>query len=131
MNREVLERLNKKITTKYTKLDFNVGDTITVSLTNKTKDKQYTQRFTGEVISITGSGMLKNFLVRRVVKSYAVELTIPNSLPEIEKIEIVTRRKMRRAKLYYLRKLRFKVLRTSLQKKQLKNIHRSKKTVSK
>lgn len=88
------------------KIEFGVGDTIKVSQTVKEGEKTRTQAFQGIVIAIRGDGQGKNFIVRKIaVGSVGVEKIYPINTPTITGIEIVKKGKVRRAKLYYLRKL--------------------------
>ena len=64
--------------------------------------------FQGVVIARSGSGVTETFTVRKVSYGVGVERTFPVHTPIIEKIELVTRGDVRRAKLYYLRELRGK-----------------------
>jgi large subunit ribosomal protein L19 len=80
-----------------------VGDTVSVHLKIKEGDKERTQVYTGLVIGIRGGGLGETFTVRRIVAGEGVERILPLHSPLIEKIEIVSRGKVRRAKLRYLR----------------------------
>jgi len=87
--------------------DFNVGDTIRVHLKVVEGGKERIQIFQGVVISKRGSGLGKTFTVRKIASNgIGVERIFPYACPSIEKIEIVRRGKVRRAKLYYLRGLK-------------------------
>lgn len=91
--------------------DFRAGDTVKVYIKVKEADKERIQSFQGVVIAIRGKGNGKTFTVRKVSFGIGVERIFPYSSPSIEKIEIVKRSKVRRAKLYYLRKLKGKAAR--------------------
>lgn len=80
-----------------------VGDTVSVHLKIKEGDKERTQIFTGLVIGIRGGGLGETFTVRRIVSGEGVERILPMHSPLIEKIEVVSKGKVRRAKLRYLR----------------------------
>jgi len=83
---------------------FNVGDTIRVHYKIIEGDKSRVQPYEGIVISKRGIGMSKTFMVRRIgADNIGVERIFPLFSPNIEKIEIVSEGKVRRAKLYYLR----------------------------
>jgi large subunit ribosomal protein L19 len=86
--------------------DFNVGDTVRISQRIKEGNKERTQKFEGIVIKKRGAGLNKTFTVRKTgANGIGVEKVYPLHLPAIEKLEIVKRGKVRRAKLYYIRKI--------------------------
>jgi large subunit ribosomal protein L19 len=85
--------------------DIRPGDTIKVHQKIKEKDKQRIQVFEGLVLARKhGKGISATITVRKLVSGIGVERVFPLHSPNIEKIEIVKRGKVRRAKLYYLRK---------------------------
>lgn len=88
--------------------DFRPGDTLDVHVKVIEGNKTRTQLFRGVVIRRQGSGVRETFTVRKISFGIGVERTFPVHTPNIEKIEVVTRGKVRRAKLYYLRDLRGK-----------------------
>lgn len=83
--------------------DFGVADKIRVYIKIKEGDKERTQRFEGIVIKESGSGIGRTFTVRRVSYGVGIERIFPLHSPNIQKIRVVKRGKVRRAKLYYLR----------------------------
>jgi len=83
---------------------FNPGDTVKVFFKILEGDKERVQPFEGIVISISGGHNRKNFTVRKVSYGIGVERKFPLHSPRIEKIEITREGRVRRAKLYYLRK---------------------------
>jgi len=84
--------------------DIRPGDTIQVHQKIKEKDKERIQTFEGLVIARKhGKGINSTITVRKVISGIGVERIFPIHSPTIEKIEIVKRGKVRRAKLYYLR----------------------------
>ncbi|MDR2612190.1 MAG: 50S ribosomal protein L19 [Deltaproteobacteria bacterium] len=87
---------------------FRPGDTVAVHVRIQEGDKERVQVFKGVVIRIHRAAMGSTFTVRKVSYSVGVERIFPFSSPSIDKIEIVTPGRVRRAKLYYLRKLRGK-----------------------
>ncbi|ADK29115.1 50S ribosomal protein L19 [Corynebacterium pseudotuberculosis] len=87
---------------------FRPGDTLDVHVKVIEGNKTRTQLFKGVVIRRQGSGVRETFTVRKVSFGIGVERTFPVHTPNIEKIEVVTRGAVRRAKLYYLRDLRGK-----------------------
>ncbi|ANQ53015.1 MULTISPECIES: 50S ribosomal protein L19 [unclassified Thermosipho (in: thermotogales)] len=90
--------------------EFRPGDTVKVYVKFKEGNKERTQAFEGIVISLRGSGIGKTFTVRRIgANGVGVERIFPLYAPIIQKIEVVRRGKVRRAKLYYLRNIRGKV----------------------
>jgi len=91
--------------------DFKPGDTIRVHAKIKEGEKERVQIFQGVVIRKRKGNTGATFTVRKVSYGIGVERIFPLHSPSIEKIEIITRGKVRRAKLYYLRKLRGKAAR--------------------
>ena len=88
--------------------DFRAGDTLKVNVKVVEGNRSRVQVFQGVVIRVQGSGVGRTFTVRKVSFGVGVERTFPLHSPIFEKIEIVTRGDVRRAKLYYLRNLRGK-----------------------
>lgn len=84
---------------------FHVGDTISVSVKVIEGDKERVQQFKGIVMGIKGSGISRSFRVRKISNGVGVERIFPFHSPKIAKIEIIKEGSIRRAKLYYLRKL--------------------------
>ncbi|EJP6473321.1 50S ribosomal protein L19 [Clostridium sp. FAM 1755] len=82
---------------------FNVGDTVKVHQKIKEGTRERVQVFEGTVIKRQNGGARETFTVRRVAYNVAVEKTFPVNSPLIEKIQVVRKGKVRRAKLYYLR----------------------------
>ena len=91
--------------------DFAAGDTVKVHVKIKEGEKERLQAFQGVVISKRGSGSNATFTVRKVSYGIGVERIFPLHSPSIDKIEVVTRGRVRRSKIYYLRKLRGKAAR--------------------
>jgi len=87
---------------------FRPGDTLKVHVRVVEGNRSRIQVFQGVVIRRQGSGARETFTVRKVSFGVGVERTFPVHTPVIEKIEVVTRGDVRRAKLYYLRDLRGK-----------------------
>ncbi len=88
--------------------DFSPGDTVKVHVRVVEGSRERVQVFQGVVIARKGSGARETFTVRKVSFGVGVERTFPVHTPVIEDIKVVTRGKVRRAKLYYLRELRGK-----------------------
>ncbi|MBE7323362.1 50S ribosomal protein L19 [Nocardioides sp. Y6] len=88
--------------------DFRAGDTVKVHVKVIEGSRSRVQVFQGVVIKVQGSGVGRTFTVRKISFGTGVERTFPLHSPIFEKIEVVTRGDVRRAKLYYLRELRGK-----------------------
>ncbi|MGO4453381.1 50S ribosomal protein L19 [Arthrobacter sp. RAF14] len=88
--------------------DFRPGDTLKVHVNIIEGKNSRVQVFQGFVVGRQGAGVRETFTVRKVSFGVGVERTFPVHSPIIEKIELVTRGDVRRAKLYYMRKLRGK-----------------------
>ena len=86
--------------------DFRAGDTVGVNVKVAEGGKERIQRFEGVVLSRKGTGTNATFTVRKVSSGVGVERIFPLHTPIIANIDVVRRGKVRRAKLYYLRKLR-------------------------
>ncbi|MDP4144387.1 MAG: 50S ribosomal protein L19 [Bacillota bacterium] len=82
---------------------FNVGDTVKIDVKIKEGEKERIQAFEGTVIKRQNGGLRETFTVRRVAYGVGVERTFPVNSPIIDKVTVVRRGKVRRAKLYYLR----------------------------
>ena len=90
---------------------FRPGDTLRVHVKVTEGNRSRIQVFQGVVIRRQGGGARETFTVRKISYGVGVERTFPVHTPAIEKIEVVTRGRVRRAKLYYLRSLRGKAAR--------------------
>jgi large subunit ribosomal protein L19 len=88
--------------------EFRPGDTLKVHVKVVEGTRSRIQVFQGVVIRRQGAGVRETFTVRKVSFGVGVERTFPVHTPVIDKIEVVTRGDVRRAKLYYLRELRGK-----------------------
>ncbi|MEO0270718.1 MAG: 50S ribosomal protein L19 [candidate division WOR-3 bacterium] len=111
-----METLIKKVEEKFMKKDipdFRAGDTVRVHVkitelkedtkTKKLVEKTRIQPFEGIVLERRGSGLSETFTVRRVTQGIGVERTFPLHSPFIEKIEVVRRGKVRKAKIFWIR----------------------------
>lgn len=87
---------------------FKSGDTITVAYRIVEGTKERIQLYKGDVIKISGKGDTKRFIVRKMSDNIGVERIFPMDSPFIESITVNSEGKVRRSKLYYLRKLRGK-----------------------
>lgn len=83
--------------------DFNVGDTVKVYAKIKEGEKERIQVFEGTVLKRQGGGARETFTVRKTSNGVGVEKTWPLHSPNVDKIEVVRKGKVRRAKLNYLR----------------------------
>lgn len=90
---------------------FRPGDTVRVHVKVVEGGRERIQSFEGVVISRRGGGTRETFTVRRVSYGVGVERTFPIHSPRIDKIEVLKKASVRRAKLYYLRGLRGKAAR--------------------
>ena len=91
--------------------NFKVGDTVKVHVIIREGNKERIQIFQGNVIAKRSSGLGATFTVRKVSFGIGVERIFPLHSQMIKKIEVIRRGKVRRAKLYYLRKLKGKAAR--------------------
>jgi len=91
--------------------DFSPGDTVTVHVKIREGNKERLQAFQGVVISKKKGLANATFTVRKVSYGVGVERVFPMHSPIIDRVEVVTRGRVRRAKIYYLRKLRGKAAR--------------------
>jgi large subunit ribosomal protein L19 len=90
---------------------FKPGDTVTVHVKIREGNKERIQAFQGVVISRKKGMANATFTVRKVSYGVGVERVFPTNSPIIDRVEVVTRGRVRRAKIYYLRKLRGKAAR--------------------
>ncbi|MEK2688831.1 50S ribosomal protein L19 [Bdellovibrio sp. GT3] len=84
---------------------FDSGDTVNVYVKVKEGEKERVQLYKGIVTKIQGSGAAKSFTVRKISAGVGVERTFPFNSPALDKVELVNIGKVRRSKLYFLRKL--------------------------
>jgi large subunit ribosomal protein L19 len=97
----------KKVEEKHTKKEipkFQVGDTVKVFIKITEEGKQRLQAFEGIAIAKKGAGIRETFTVRRVSYGEGVERIFSLHSPSVDRIQVIRRGKVRRAKLYYLRK---------------------------
>ena len=85
--------------------DFNIGDTVKVFVKVVEGDKERLQAYEGVVIARKNGSIRETFTVRRISFGVGVERTFPVHSPRIDHIDIIRKGKVRRAKLYYVRKL--------------------------
>ncbi len=96
----------QSIAQDYLKTDipaFNVGDTVKVHIKIKEGSRERIQIFEGFVLKKQNGGISETFTVRRIASGVGVEKTFPIHSPLVEKIEVVRRGDVRRAKLHYMR----------------------------
>lgn len=90
---------------------FKPGDTLKIHVKIVEGDKSRIQAFQGVCISRQNGGIRESFTVRKISNNIGVERVFPLHSPTVDAIEVITRGHVRRAKLYYLRKLRGKAAR--------------------
>lgn len=100
-----MEQMKKNIPT------FRPGDTVKVQVKIVEGDKSRIQAFQGVVLGRQNGGIRESFTVRKISNGIGVERVFPLHSPSVDAIEVITRGQVRRAKLYYLRKLRGKASR--------------------
>jgi len=88
--------------------DFTHGDTVKVWVKIREGDKERLQAYEGVVIARNGGGIMESFTVRKISYGEGVERVFPIHSPNIDRVEVLKRGKVRRAKLYYLRDRRGK-----------------------
>ncbi len=88
---------------KETVPSFNIGDTVRVHNRIKEGTRERIQMYEGTVIARHGGGISETFTVRRVAYGCGVEKTFPIHSPNVAKVDVIRKGKVRRAKLYYIR----------------------------
>jgi large subunit ribosomal protein L19 len=99
----IMDRIEARMLSKKTH-DFRVGDTVKVMVRVVEGNKEREQAFQGTVIKQNGKGLTETFTVRKVSSGIGVERVFPLHSPNVVKIEVLRTGRVRRAKLYYLRK---------------------------
>ncbi|ADG71953.1 50S ribosomal protein L19 [Brachyspira murdochii] len=102
-----MEQKIRLVEAKYKKeaiLPFEIGDTVKVWVKIIEGDRERLQAYEGTVISIRGKGINKSFIVRKISYGVGVERIFLLNSPRIDHVDIIRKAKVRRAKLYYLRK---------------------------
>jgi large subunit ribosomal protein L19 len=92
------------------------GDTVEVSVRVIEGDKERQQKFRGEIINVRGAGLRRTFTVRKISEGVGVERTFPLHGPSVGDVKVIKHSKVRRAKLFYLRKRSGKAARLSSKK---------------
>jgi large subunit ribosomal protein L19 len=88
--------------------DFKSGDTVGVYVRVREGEKERVQLYKGVVLKIQGSGAGRSFTVRKMSSGVGVERTFPFISPAVDRVEVISRGKVRRSRLYFLRSLRGK-----------------------
>lgn len=110
---EIQKGKGKKKTEGISKdLTFCPGDTVSVSLIIKEGEKERIQQFKGIVLQRRNSGVNENFTIRKISHGIGVEKIIPIACLSVQKIEVLRRGKVRRARLFYLRERKGKAYKT-------------------
>lgn len=102
-----MDKLVKHVESKFLKkdiADFKIGDTVDVQVKIVEEGKSRIQTFEGVVIARAGSGLTETFTIRKVSYGEGVEIVFPMHSPAIDKIKVVKKGDVRRAKLYYLKR---------------------------
>jgi large subunit ribosomal protein L19 len=110
----IMQNLIAEITKDQLRTDlpeFRAGDTVRLHVRIVEGTRERIQLYEGVVIKRRGGGISETFTVRKISNGVGVERTFPVHTPKIEKIDVIRRGKVRRAKLYYLRSLRGKAAR--------------------
>ena len=101
-----MEKYYNLVESKFIKKDipkFNVGDTVDIEIKIVEEGKSRLQTFEGIVIARAGSGLRETFTVRKISYGEGVEIVFPLHSPSIDKIKVVKKGDVKRAKLYYLK----------------------------
>lgn len=91
--------------------DFDAGDTVSIQVRVREGEKERSQTFQGVVLQRVGHGLSETFTVRKISQGVGVERIFPLHSPMIGDIKVVRRGKVRRSRIFYLRKLRGKAAR--------------------
>ena len=102
---KLLEKIRQEQVKKDGVPEFTIGDTVHVHVKIKEGDKERIQVFTGTVIARNGRSTTETYTVRRISYGEGVERIFPLHAPSVAKVEVEKSGRVRRAKLYYLRKL--------------------------
>lgn len=102
MSQEILNSVAKDYM-KESVSDFQVGDSVRVTVLIREGNKERNQKFEGTVIAIKAGGINKSFTVRRIFQGVAIERTFMVHSPKVSEIKVMRKGKTRRSKLYFLR----------------------------
>jgi large subunit ribosomal protein L19 len=105
---ELDKEQHEKLLARSNHPEFTHGDTVKVWVKIREGDKERLQAYEGVVIARSGTGIMESFTVRKISYGEGVERVFPVLSPNIDRIEVIKRGKVRRAKLYYLRDRRGK-----------------------
>lgn len=122
MKGKLLEKINAENLRKEALPDFRIGDSVRVHVRIKEGDKERVQVFEGVVIDRRSGSALASFTVRKISYGVGVERVFPLHSSRIEKIEVVQRGRVRRARLNYLRKLQGKAARIKSERGQVAGV---------
>ena len=111
MNASIIREVQEALTVKNNIPSFRAGDNITVAYKIVEGNKTRTQQFKGDVIQVNGDGATKTFTVRKISDGVGVERVFPFNCPNVEGVVVNKTGSVRRAKIYYLRKLSGKAAR--------------------
>lgn len=106
-NSEIMNNIIRSITQEYLRNDipeFKAGDRVTVYYKIKEGNKERIQQFQGDVIQRRNAGADETFTVRKISNGVGVERIFPLHSPYIDKVEVNRKGKVRRARIFYLRK---------------------------
>lgn len=109
-----MSKIIEKITSSQLRSDipeFRPGDTVRVHALIVEGERERVQIFEGLVIKRRGAGISETYTVRKISNGVGVERTFPVHTPRVSKIEVIRKGRVRRAKLYYIRKLSGKAAR--------------------
>ena len=101
MDNKIKAFVNEQLKTELPK--FEIGDTVEIQNRIKEGSKERVQLFTGLVIAKKNGGIAETFTVRKIAYGIGVEKTFPLHSPNVVKVDVTRRGKVRRAKLYYVR----------------------------
>jgi large subunit ribosomal protein L19 len=102
MTQEILNNVARDYM-KETFPEFQVGDSVRVTVLIREGTKERSQKFEGTVIAVKGGGVNKSFTVRRIFQGVAIERTFMVHSPKVTDLKVTRKGKTRRSKLYYMR----------------------------
>lgn len=102
---DLVQRVVAKLSNTKVEENFKTGDTVNVHVKITEGDKERIQVYKGVVIKVQGSGPTRSFTVRKVSSGVGVERTFPFSSPAVKSVELYSRGKVRRSRLFYIRNL--------------------------